>query len=73
MSVEELSRLADEAGFVFSGRIVPREPGDAEGADTEGETLAVEVEEVLSGTDVMRGLVGSEVDVVREQGAESAE
>jgi hypothetical protein len=74
VGVEELSRLADEAGFVFRGRILPREGGDAEaGADTERESLVVEVEEVLRGTDVTRGLVGSEVTVVREQGAESAE
>jgi hypothetical protein len=74
MSVDELSRLADEAGFVFKGRIVPQERGDAEtAADTERETLDVEVEEVLIGTDVTRGLVGSEVTVVRDQGAESAE
>jgi hypothetical protein len=74
VSVEELSRLADEAGFVFRGRIVPHEPDDAEArVDTERESLAVQVEEVLRGTEVTRGLVGSEVIVVREQGAESAE
>jgi len=71
MSAEELSRLADEAGFVFKGRIVPRELDGAEGA--ERDTLAVEVEEVLRGTDVMRGLAGSEVTVVRKRGAESPE
>jgi sporulation protein YlmC with PRC-barrel domain len=74
MSVEQLSRLVDEAGFVFKGRIVPQEAGDVEaGAETEGETLTVEVEEVLSGTDVMRGLVGTEVTVVREPAAARAE
>jgi hypothetical protein len=71
---EELSRLADEAGFVFKGRVVPRHGAEIEaGGETELETVTVEVEEVLSGTEVTRGLVGADVTVVREQGAPTAE
>lgn len=64
MSVDELSRLADAAGFVFRGTIVRRERAE----DASGVT--VQVEEVLHGTDVMRSLVGTEVIVVGGSAAE---
>jgi hypothetical protein len=74
VSAEELSRLADEAGFVFRGRVVSPQGADVEaGGETELEAVAVEVEDVLSGTDVMRSLVGTAVTLVRERGAPSAE
>jgi hypothetical protein len=57
-----MSRLADEAGFVFRGTVVRR--GSAQ-VESEG-AVTVEVEEVLRGTDVMRGIVGSEATVVTD-------
>ena len=70
MNAEELSRLVDEAGFVFRGRAVPRQPANDEiDPAAAGKTAAVEVEEVLRGSDVLRGLVGSDVIVVSEDPA----
>jgi hypothetical protein len=71
VSVDEFSRLADEAGFVFKGRVVGRKHAEDEPeADTGPAAVTVEVEEVLHGTDVMRSLVGAEVTVVGTSGAE---
>jgi hypothetical protein len=64
MGAEEVSRIADEAGFVFRGKVV-----EAGAADT----VAVEVEEVLRGTDVLRGLVGTAVTVVSDDAAAVSE
>jgi hypothetical protein len=63
VSSEESARLADEAGFVFKGTVVRRGSADV---DAEG-AVTVEIEEVLRGTDVLRGLVGSEATVVTEE------
>src|SRR2546426_12726674 len=67
MSAEELARLVDESGFVFKGRVV-----SPQRAETSTETglaaITVEVEDVLSGTDILRSLVGTEVTVVQERG-----
>jgi hypothetical protein len=67
MSAEEVSRLVDEAGFVFRGKVLRPETQDD--ADSDGATgaLAVEVQEVLHGTDVMRGLVGTVATVLTEE------
>lgn len=71
MSVDELSRLADEAGFVFKGTIVHRERArDELGDETGPAPVAVKVDEVLQGTDVMLSLAGTEVTVVGASGAE---
>jgi hypothetical protein len=64
MSAEELSRLVDEAGFVFRGQAVPRGPTSVEiGPAAAGKTVTVEVQEV----------VGSDVTVVSEDAAAIAE
>lgn len=70
MSTEELLRLVDEAGFVFRGKAVPNRPTHAE-INSEGtdKTVTVEVQEILRGTDVLRGLVGRDVTVVSEEAA----
>ena len=62
MSADDASRLADTAGFVFKGRVLRRGSAEVENA------VVVEIQEVLKGTDVLRGLVGGEGIVV---GAES--
>jgi hypothetical protein len=70
VSAEGLSRLAEGAGFVFRGRAVPHQPENAEIGLGEAETTAtVEVQEVLLGTDVTRGLVGHDVTVVSDDAA----
>src|SRR2546430_9927810 len=74
MSTEELSRLVDEAGFVFGGQAVSRGPTSVDiGPAAAGKTVTVEVQEVLRATDVLRGLVGSDVTVVSEDAAAIAE
>jgi hypothetical protein len=66
MSAEELLPLVEEAGFVFRGKVVRHERPNAETASEKaGETVIVEVQEILRSTDVLRGLVGTEVTVVR--------
>jgi hypothetical protein len=65
MSAEEVSRLVDEAGFVFRGKVIRPEGEDEAAAGS----VAVEVQEVLHGTDVMRGLVGAVVRVVDAEAA----
>jgi hypothetical protein len=71
MNAEEVSRLVEEAGFVFKGKVIRPEgvglPDAARGA------VAVEVQEVLYGTDVMRGLVGTVVTVLTEEAAALSE
>lgn len=64
MSAEEVSRLVDEAGFVFRGKVI-RPEGENEAAAIG--SVAVEVQEVLHATDVMRGLVGAVVRVVNNE------
>jgi hypothetical protein len=66
MSAEEVSRLVDEAGFVFRGKVI-RPEGEEEAGDTG--SASVEVQEVLHGTDVTRGLVGAVVRVVSDEAA----
>jgi len=74
MSAEELFRLADEAGFVFRGKVVRHGSSDVEPAsEGAGETIIVEVQEILSSTDVLRGLVGTEVIVVSQNAAAVAD
>jgi len=74
MSAEELLRLADEAGFIFKGKVVRHGPSDAEPASkAAGETLIVEVQEILRSTDVLRGLVGTEVIVMSQHAAALAD
>lgn len=68
MSTEELSRLVEESGFVFRGHAVSQQPASAEIGSAEM-TTTVEVEEVLLGTEVTRGLVGQGVTVVSEDPA----
>jgi hypothetical protein len=71
VSVGEFSRLVDEAGFVFKGRVVhcgrAEEEPEAKAAPA---AVTVEVEEVFRGTEVMRSLVGAEVTVIGTAGAE---
>lgn len=70
MTTDELLRLVDQAGFVFRGTAV-RPGADAEiGPAAAGHTITVEVEEVLRGTDVLRGLVGRNVIVVSDDPAD---
>jgi len=74
MSAEEMLRLVDEAGFVFRGKVVRHGSSDVEPAsEAAGETIIVEVQEVLRSTDVLRGLVGTEVIVVSQNAAAVAD
>jgi hypothetical protein len=74
MSAEELLSLFDEAGFVFRGKVVRHGRSDAEPAsEAAGETVIVEVQEILRSTDVLRGLVGTEVIVVSKNAAAVAD
>lgn len=74
MSAEELLSLFDEAGFVFRGKVVRHGRSDAEPAsEAAGETVIVEVQEILRSTDVLRGLVGTEVIVVSQNAAAVAD
>jgi hypothetical protein len=62
----DVPRLVDEAGFVFRGRAVSRQAGTELGPLGVGKTVLVEVEEILQSTDVMQGLVGTDVTVISE-------
>src|SRR5438046_1349402 len=67
MSRAEMSRLVEEAGFIFRGKVT-KPTRDIEGA-TARQTLTAQVEEILLSTDVLRGLVGRDVTVVTEHAA----
>jgi hypothetical protein len=70
MSAEDLSRLVGRAGFVFRGRAAPHQPENAElGLEDAVTTATVEVQAVLLGTDVTRGLVGQDVTVLSDSAA----
>lgn len=74
MNTEELFRLVDDAGFVFRGKVVRHGRLDADLPSEEaGKTLIVEVQEILRSTDVLRGLVGTEVVVVSRNAAAVAD
>jgi hypothetical protein len=64
MAREEMLHLAEQAGFVFKGRVVGKSPQRAAQASGEESALTVEVEEVLRSTEALRGLKGSEVIVI---------
>jgi hypothetical protein len=61
VSADDASRLADTAGFVFKGKVLRRGATEVENG------VVVEIQEVLKGTDVLRGLVGSEGIVVSDE------
>lgn len=63
MSEQEAGRLAEEAGFVFKGKILRSEPGDAHQRPG---VVTAEVQEVLHGTDVLHGLVGTSVTILTD-------
>jgi hypothetical protein len=67
MSKAEISRLVEEAGFIFRGKVT-KQTRDIEGA-TAQQTVTAQVEGILLSTDVLRGLVGRDVTVVTEHAA----
>jgi hypothetical protein len=70
MNAEELSRLVDEAGFIFVGKVIRHGESDPERAfERASQIVIVEVQEILRSTDVLRGLVGTEVIVVSQNAA----
>jgi len=70
MSEQELLRFVDQAGFIFRGRVLRQGTADPQlMASAAGKIVTVEIEEILHGTDVMRGLSGKEAAVVTDHGA----
>lgn len=67
MSKAEISRLVEEAGFIFRGKVT-KQTRDIEGA-TAQQTVTAHVEGILLSTGVLRGLVGRDVTVVTEHAA----
>jgi hypothetical protein len=68
VSFAEVSRFVKEAGFIFRGRLSSNQkPADHD--STTQQTIAVEIEEVLLSTDVLRGFRGKIATVLREQAA----
>jgi hypothetical protein len=67
MSADDLSRLAEEAGFVFRGKGSSHRGHDVElGPAAAGKTIIVSVDEVLRSAEALRGLRGREAIVVSE-------
>ena len=67
MANEDLLRLVETSGFVFRGKAVEHPIPEAEvGAGAANKAVAVAVEEVMRGTDVLRGLKGRDVIVISE-------
>jgi hypothetical protein len=69
VSSAELSRFVKEAGFIFRGRLMSSQKSAAHGSAAEQTLLAVEIEEVLLSTDVLRGFRGKIVTVLGEHAA----
>ena len=68
VSSAEVLRFVEEAGFIFRGKVIPKRtpaPQDS----TAQQRVAVQVEEILLSTDVLRGLLGRTVTVVSEHAA----
>ncbi len=70
MDTDVLTGFVEQAGFIFRGRILPRQPVDAPAipADT-GEAVVAEITEVLRSTEALRGLAGREAIVVTRHAA----
>ena len=73
MDTEELSRLVDEAGFIFLGRVLHAQTSDERLGAARDKAVVVRIERVLHGTDVLRGLAGIDSFVVSERRSELTE
>jgi hypothetical protein len=65
----DLARLAEEAGFVFRGRVTGHGTTEPTLAAASRDVVTVEIEEVLHSTDALRGLAGSRALVVTTRAA----
>jgi hypothetical protein len=68
MSSAELSRLVEEAGFIFRGKVTGGQTPATQDS-TAQQTVTAQIEEILLSTEVLRGLVGRSVTVISQQGA----
>jgi hypothetical protein len=66
-SPAEISRLVEDSGFIFRGRVTRQET--AAGDATTQAAVSAEVDEILLSTDVLRGLRGRTVTIVGEHTA----
>ena len=73
MDTAELSRLVDEAGFIFLGRILHAQTSDERLGAMQDKAVVARIERVLHGTDVLRGLAGTDAFVISERRSELAE
>jgi hypothetical protein len=68
-SDSDLARLAEEAGFIFRGRVTGHGTTEPSLAAASRDVVTVEIEEVLHSTDALRGLAGSRALVVTTRAA----